>query len=291
MIFCRRSLLACLIAVVFLGCGEDGSVREAAESTRTSPTETASASGVPSPEEHVVCANPINTFQPLVAELIACEHNCLRVRWTVGAIESVWLADDPVDVPNTLTLGVRFEDGPPAGSTREGDAANESVLIKVNYASLDEVKSMAEGGRLFYTFLPCLNRCALFLPATRIAEVAEPTGEDFYQRDANMIRSIDNELGLAYSLPSELLVRRANVESISVSPEPLSILAERSHIRFTFAESACDKTASDAGQRTVTYHFKAASKREHPFVEVSEGDHVYVVTSTNKRCFGVFPEP
>ncbi|MBR9803553.1 hypothetical protein GYB59_18495 [bacterium] len=291
MSFCQRSLLACLIVVGILGCGENGSVREAAESTRTSPTETASAPNDSSPEEDVVCANPINTFQPLVSELIACEQDCLRVRWTVGVIESVWLADDPVDVPNTLTLGVRFEDGPPAGSTREGDAANESVLIKVNYARLDEVKSMGEGVRLLYTFLPCLNRCAMFLPATGIAEADEPTGEDFSEHDANMIRSIDNELGLVYSLPSELLVRRANVESISVAPEPLSIIAERSHIRLTFAESACDETASDAGQRTVTYHFKATSKREHPFVEVSAGDNVYVVMSNNKRCFGVFPEP
>ena len=291
MVFCRRSLLACLIAVGILGCGEDGSVREAAESTRTSPIETASAPKDSSPEEDVVCANPINTFQPLVAELIACEQDCLRVRWTVGVIESVWFADDPVDVPNTLTLGVRFEDGPPAGSTSEGDAANESVLIKVNYASLDEVQSMGEGVRLFYTFLPCLNRCALFLPATGIAQLEEPTGEDFSERDANIIHSIYEELGLVYSLPSEVLVRRANVESITVTPVPLSIIAERSHIRFTFAESACDETASDAGQRTVTYHFQATSKREHPFVGVSEGDHVYVVMSTNKWCFGVFPEP
>lgn len=291
MIFCRRSLLACLIAVGILGCGEDGSVREAAESPRTSPTETASAPADSSPEEDVVCANPINTFQPLVAELIACEQDCLRVRWTVGVIESVWLANDPADVPNTLTLGVRFEDGPPAGSTREDDAANESVLIKVNYASRDEVKCMGEEVPLLYTFLPSLNRCALFLPATGIADVEEPTREDFSEHDANMIRSIDNELGLVYSLPSEVLVRRANVESITVTPVPLSIIAERSHIRFNFAESACDETASDAGQRTVTYHFKATSKREHPFVEVSEGDHVYVVMSTNKWCFGVFPEP
>lgn len=291
MIFRRRSLLACLIAVGILGCGENGSVREAAETTRTSPTETASVPGDPSLEGGVVCANPINTFQPLVAELIACEQDCLRVRWTAGIIESVWLAEDPADVPNTLMLGVRFEDGPPAGATSEGNTPTESVLIKVNYASLDEVESMAEGVRLLYTFLPSLNRCVLFLPATGIAELEEPTGEDFYHRDANLIHSIDNELGLVYSLPSELLVRRANVESISVAPEPLSILAERSHIRFTFAESACDETASDAGQRTVTYHFQATSKREHPFVEVSEGDHVYVVMSDNKRCLGVFAEP